>query len=99
LHRGVRLTTSHVNNIPVAEFVIRSVLEQFHRSDQLRELRERRELASVSFREIYGTEWLIYGMGAIGTEIVKCARSFGARTLGVRRHIDGREPVDGLSST
>ncbi len=34
LERGVRLSTSHVTSIPIAEFVIRSVLDVFQQSDR-----------------------------------------------------------------
>jgi len=96
LKRGVRLTISHVNAIPIAEYVVRSVLERFQRSDVFRAQRERREIARTDFREIYGSTWLIYGLGAIGTRVAERVRAFGARTIGVRRNPSGNEAVDEL---
>jgi phosphoglycerate dehydrogenase-like enzyme len=94
LKRGVRLTTAHVTAISISEFVMRTVLERFHRSDERRISREAKEYPRDDFREIYNTTWLIYGMGAIGSCISERARAFGARTIGVRRNPTGNEPVD-----
>jgi phosphoglycerate dehydrogenase-like enzyme len=92
--RGARLTTAHVSSIPISEFVIRTVLERFHRSEERRLAREAREYPRDDFREIHGTTWLIYGMGSIGSNIATRAKAFGAHTIGVRRSPDGTEPVD-----
>jgi phosphoglycerate dehydrogenase-like enzyme len=94
LKRGVRLTVSHVNAIPIAEYIIRGVLERFQQSDRLRRLRAEHELPRQDFREIYGGTWLIYGLGAIGARTAERARAFGARVIGVRRNPTGKEPVD-----
>jgi phosphoglycerate dehydrogenase-like enzyme len=96
LKRGVRLTTSHVNSIPIAEFALRAVLDRFQRGDEMREARARKEYPREDFREIYRTTWLIYGLGAIGSRISERARVFGAHTIGVRRNPTGDEPVDEL---
>jgi len=94
LKRGVRLTTAHVTAISIAEFVMRTVLERFHRSDERRLARVAKEYPRDDFREIYRTTWLIYGMGAIGSGVAERARAFGAHTIGVRRNPTGNEPVD-----
>jgi phosphoglycerate dehydrogenase-like enzyme len=92
--RGVRLTTAHVTAISIAEFVMRTVLERFHRSEERRLSRIAKEYPRDDFREIYRTNWLIYGMGSIGGCISERARAFGAHTIGVRRNPRGGEPVD-----
>jgi phosphoglycerate dehydrogenase-like enzyme len=94
LKRGIRLTTSHVNSIPIAEFVMRGVLEHFQRSDELRATRAANTVPRWAFREIYKTTWLIVGLGAIGNEVARRARAFGAHVIGVRRSPTGRESVD-----
>jgi phosphoglycerate dehydrogenase-like enzyme len=86
LKRGVRLTTSHVSSISIAEYVMRAVLEHFQRADLAREARARKEYPRDDFREVYHTTWLIYGLGAIGSQIAQRASAFGAHTIGVRRN-------------
>jgi phosphoglycerate dehydrogenase-like enzyme len=93
IERGVRLTTSHVTSVPIAEFVLRSVLEVFQRPAQWRAGREARRWDHHSFREVFGTTWLVVGMGAIGTDVAVRAGAFGARVVGCRRHPTGDEPV------
>jgi phosphoglycerate dehydrogenase-like enzyme len=96
LKRGVRLTTSHVSSISIAEYVMRAILERFQRTDLAREARARKEYPRDDFREIYHSNWLIYGLGSIGSQIAERAGAFGAHTIGVRRNPSGTEAVDQL---
>ncbi len=94
LDRGVRLSTSHVNSIPIAEYVVRSVLDHFQRTDRWRAARDEHLWRHHDFREVFGTTWLVVGLGAIGAAVATRARAFGAHVIGVRRHPAGDEPVD-----
>ena len=68
LDGGTRLTTSHVTGIPIAEYVMRAVLDHFQqRRPGPRQRREQR-WQSHDFREVHGTTWLVVGLGNIGTE-------------------------------
>lgn len=98
LARGVRLTTSHSNAISISEFAMRSILGRFQQVDERRVARENKEYPRHDFREIYGTTWLIYGAGAIGSNISKRAQAFGVHTIGVRRNPTGTEPFDEMIS-
>ena len=92
--RGTRLTTTHVQSVAIAEYVMRSVLDHFHDAPAWRSGHEQRSWDRRPFREVYGTTWLIIGLGAIGTDVARRASAFGVRVIGMRRHPTGTEPVD-----
>jgi phosphoglycerate dehydrogenase-like enzyme len=94
LAQGIRLTTSHVNRIPIAEYVVSAVLCHYQRPEEWQAARADKAWRPHEFREVYGTTWLIVGLGAIGGEVAIRARAFGALVLGVRRNPIGDEPVD-----
>jgi len=92
--RGTRLTTTHVQSVAIAEFVLRSVLDHFHDAPAWWAGHEGRRWDRRPFREVYGTTWLIIGLGAIGTDVARRASAFEVRLIGMRRHPTGAEPVD-----
>jgi phosphoglycerate dehydrogenase-like enzyme len=94
LARGVRLTTTHATAIPIAEFVVGSVLRLYQRSEDWAAWSAERAWRHHDFPEIWGTTWLLVGVGHIGTELATRVRAFEARVIGVRRHPSGDEPVD-----
>ncbi len=94
LQRGVRLCTTHVNNIPIAEYVLAQVLAVYQGHRQWTADQEARRWGHTEFREVMGTTWLVVGLGGIGTAVATRARAFGATVLGVRRIPRGDEPVD-----
>jgi phosphoglycerate dehydrogenase-like enzyme len=98
IERGVAVTTSFAASVPIAEFVIRSVLQCFQKPERWEGQRAKRSWRHHFFREAADTEWLVVGMGSIGTEVATRARAFGARIVGVRRHPTGGEPVDAMIS-
>lgn len=85
LQHGVRLTTSHVNSIPIAEFVVRGALDWFQRAGEWRAAQQAAHWSHHEFREVAGTTWLVVGLGAIGTAVAERACAFGASVIGVRR--------------
>jgi len=94
LRRGVRLSIAHVNNVPIAEFVMREVMDRFQRADEWRAAAAEHRWEHHEWREVYGSTWLVVGVGAIGTAVAERARAFGCTVFGVRRHPTGDEPVD-----
>ena len=57
LERGVRLTNAHVTDIPISEFVLRSVLDHFQKAERWRDAQRRRSWDRHQFREVAGTTW------------------------------------------
>ena len=94
LARGVQLCTAHVNNVPIAEFVLREVLDRFQRADRWRAGQASHHWEHHEWREVMDSTWLVIGVGAIGSAVAERARAFGAHVVGVRRSPDGTEPVD-----
>jgi phosphoglycerate dehydrogenase-like enzyme len=92
--RGVRICNSHANSIPIAEFVLRAVLDRFQQADRWRHDEQHARWDPHNFRELYGSTWLVIGMGGIGSAVAVRARAFGARVVGCRRQPLGDEPAD-----
>jgi phosphoglycerate dehydrogenase-like enzyme len=83
--KGARLTTNHSQSVGMSEYVLTTVLDHFQRGHERRAAQSAREWARLPFREVAGTRWLIVGFGAIGQDVAKRARAFGAHITGVRR--------------
>ena len=94
LGRGIRLTTTHATNVPIAEYVIGAVLRLYQQPEQWAASAARREWRHTDFPEIWGTTWMVIGVGHIGVEIATRVRAFDAQVIGVRRTPRGDEPVD-----
>jgi phosphoglycerate dehydrogenase-like enzyme len=96
LERGVRLTNAHVTDIPISEYVLRSVLDHFQQAERWRDAQRRKAWDRHQFREVAGSTWLIVGLGTIGQAVAVRAKASGARVIGCRRIPTGTEPVDAL---
>jgi phosphoglycerate dehydrogenase-like enzyme len=92
--RGVRISNAHVNSLPIAEFVMRAVLDEFQQARRWWSQREERIWAIHDWREVSGSTWLVIGLGGIGTEVAIRARAFGARVIGCRRSPAVDDPTD-----
>lgn len=92
--RGVRVTNAHVNGIPIAEFVMRAVLDHFQRAELWRQGQAEHRWSTHDFREVSGTTWLVVGLGSIGGGIARRARPFGVTVIGCRRHPSPDDPAD-----
>jgi phosphoglycerate dehydrogenase-like enzyme len=91
---GVRITNAHVNSLPIAEFVMRSVLDEFQDAGRWREQGLGRRWRIHDWREVSGSTWVIVGLGGIGTEVAHRAQAFGARVIGCRRHPSPTDPTE-----
>ncbi len=91
---GVRLSTTHVNGISIAEYVLAQVLACYQPLEAWRADQGQSRWRRAEFREVHGTTWLVIGLGGIGAAVAERARAFGATVIGVRRTPTGTEPVD-----
>ena len=82
---GVRLTTNDAMAPSIAELVMAGVLDHFQRGPERRAIQRSHRWTQQPFREIARSRWLILGFGAIGREVGRRARAFGAHVTGVRR--------------
>ncbi len=96
MDRGVRICNAHLTAIPIAEFVLRAVLDEFQDAGRWRTAQLEGRWEHHNFREVWRSRWLIIGLGAIGAETARRARAFEAHVTGVRRHPTGEEPVDAM---
>ena len=96
MSRGARMCNAHLTAIPIAEFVLRAVLDVFQDAERWRVARADGRWEHHNFREVWRSRWLIIGLGAIGAETARRARAFEAHVTGVRRHPTGSEPVDAM---
>jgi len=91
--KGVRLTNTDAGAVAIAEFVMARVMETFHPVAERHAAQSAADWARLEFREISRTNWLVIGMGNIGSEIARRAQAFGADVVGVRRTPRGDEPA------
>lgn len=96
MNRGTRVCNAHLTAIPIAEYVLRAVLDVFQDAERWRAARADGRWEHHNFREVWRSRWLIIGLGAIGAETARRARAFEAYVTGVRRHPTGDEPVDAM---
>lgn len=85
LARGISITTSHGFAPGIADFVLAAVLDHWQCAGERRLARQAGEWRAGPFRELDGSRWLIIGFGAIGREVARRARGFGAHITGIRR--------------
>ncbi len=98
LAKGIRLTNSDAQAIPIAEYVVANALAELHPISAHRAAQAERKWKSIPFREISQTSWLIIGYGHIGEEIARRVKPFGARVVGVRRNPKPSEFADQIAT-
>ena len=82
---GVRICNSSAQGVAIAEYVLAQALSLLQPIEMQRNQQAEKLWRTTPFREISGMNWLIIGFGAIGREVAKRVKSFGATTAVVRR--------------
>ncbi|HEY2659807.1 MAG TPA: D-2-hydroxyacid dehydrogenase [Caulobacteraceae bacterium] len=83
--KGVRISKSSAQAIPIAEYVIAHAFSLLHPIDEAHEAQAQKAWRRLSFREIGHSKWLLVGLGTIGQEIARRLKPFGVHTTVVRR--------------
>jgi phosphoglycerate dehydrogenase-like enzyme len=92
--KGVRICNSSAQAIAISEYVMAHVLDRFQPLQKRRELQQEKKWERTPFREIAGTNWLIFGFGPIGRNVAQRAKAFGANITVIRRSPQTSEIVD-----
>ncbi len=95
--KGARLTTNHSQAVGMAEYTLATVLDHLQRGPERRAEQDAHRWTRLEFREVMNSRWLIVGFGAIGQEIARRAKAFGAYITGVRRNQAPHELAEAIA--
>lgn len=89
---------SDAQSASIAEFVVASVLNRWHRFDVRRQRQSAHQWRENFFKQILGSQWLVVGYGNIGQKVAKQVKGFGAEVTGVKRDLTPHQYADHLVS-
>ena len=90
---GARLTSAHVNAIPIAEHVVRTAIDHRHGAARWRAAQREHRWDAGPHPEVNGSTWAIVGLGSIGRAVAHLAGALGVELRGVRRRPSTDDPV------
>ena len=76
--------SSDAQSASIAEFVVASVLNRWHRFDVRMERQLAHQWRENGFKQVLGSQWLIVGFGNIGQTLARQVKGFGAEVTGVK---------------
>ena len=85
---------SHEQSDAIAEWVLWAGLDFFQDGRARRQAQSDKNWTRLPFREIAGSNWLIFGFGGIGQACGKRLRALGAKVTGVRRNVSASDAAD-----
>lgn len=85
---------SHEQSEAIAEWVLWAGLDFFQDGRARRQAQSDKNWTRLPFREIAGSNWLIFGFGGIGQACGKRLRALGATVTGVRRNVSASDAAD-----
>ncbi len=91
--RTVFTTASGVHARPLAEFCALAMLAVSRGLFTMLEAQRRKHWERFAGTDLLGQTVVIYGHGSIGEEVARLSRSFGLRTVGIKRSVDGQDPA------
>jgi phosphoglycerate dehydrogenase-like enzyme len=94
--KGIRLSKSSAQSVAIAEYVTGHAFSLIVPIDAQRAAQSKKEWKPTQYREISQTRWTLVGFGAIGGEIAKRVKPFGAHLTVVRRQTDNRGLADAV---
>jgi phosphoglycerate dehydrogenase-like enzyme len=86
-----------VNAIPIAEHVVRAVIDHRHGAARWRAAARARTWDDRPHDEVNGTVWAIVGLGSIGRAVARLGHAMGVELRGVRRHPSPEDPVPAVT--
>jgi phosphoglycerate dehydrogenase-like enzyme len=94
--KGIEIHNARgVYSVPMAEFVLASVLERYKQLSVFRQQQRDRQWKKLrELRELAGKTVVIIGCGDVGTECAKRFRAFGTYVVGVNRTVREAEGFD-----
>lgn len=92
--KGARICNSSAQAVAISEYVMAYVLADFHPLRERHDMQQQKKWERTPFREIFGTNWLIFGYGPIGANTARLAKAFGANITVVRRSQESLDIVD-----
>lgn len=90
--------SSDAQSASIAEFVVASVLNRWHRFDVRMERQLAHQWRENGFKQVLGSQWLIVGFGNIGQTLARQVKGFGAEVTGVKRDLTPHEYANQLVS-
>jgi phosphoglycerate dehydrogenase-like enzyme len=86
LEKGVRITKSSAQAIPIAEYVVAHGISLQVPIQAQAAAQAKHEWARTPYTELGNTRWVLAGYGSIGKEIAKRIKPFGVHLTVVRKH-------------
>ena len=97
--KGIRLTKSNAQGVAIAEYVVGNAISLILPIDQQRDLQSQKVWQSTPYREVSQSRWTLVGYGAIGREIAKRIKPWGAHLSVVRRSVEPDDLADSVVGT
>ena len=94
MEKGIRIGKSNAQAVPIAEFVLAHGIGLIVPVDRQRALQAEKSWTSTPYREVSQSHWTLIGYGAIGHQIAKRVKPFGASLTVVRRSVAPDDLVD-----